>query len=598
MGLWHHRVISAHKSYIAETSLFSATFLSQSTSFQHFGKLALFPTDNIPHKQYHQNFCSKENIAVTIEGKIINLNHISNICEYVTHIYKTYGREGLYRLEGEFSLIIYDEQKQLTLLFRSLLADSLIYFVAKNNLLSVSTNPIHLLHRSDVSDSLDSEEMNALFTFTFSSAKGNVFSELTEVKGGEMVVITPENIEHIKRPLSEILVPEHYGSQLEMVERYRSLIQQRVRDSLLPDIEHGIMLSSGMDSSTVAVFAKQQLKKENRALTAYSWKLPNDPKGDESVRIKELCQALDIPLKLFNGESFGPFDSLDNLMLLPDTPYANPYWSINAETYRRASDDGIGALLNGGYGDMLFRTQHDLLIDIIKDRRFDIFLPEIYAIVKELGYSNAIRRLLRNLIPDILLKYRRKTDSLRVVPWLSDSAKESRSSIFQKKEHCISESGFESFALPLSPYQTGHLRVERYLSRGRGITLIDPYIDIKLLNYTLGIPTYMTHRNGQTKYFAREAMRGLLPESIRLQPRVGILTQILQNSYDRNKKTTRERILDDRKVWKQYVDESWMENKLNSVTALNPFNLMVFWLSINIQAWQKAIKPGGSLYEG
>ena len=451
---------------------------------------------------------------------------------------------------------------------------------------------------------MDREEISTLFAFDFSRAKGNVFSELTEVKSGEIIIITPDNIEHIKRPLSEIFIPEQYGSESEIIDKYRTMIEQKVHESLLPDVEHGIMLSSGMDSSTVAVFAKQQLEKEKRTLTAYSWTLPNDPVGDESVRIKELCQTLDIPLKLFNGENFGPFDSLDNLLLFPDTPYTNPYWPINAETYRRASNDGIGALLNGGYGDMLYCGQHDLLVDIVRDRRFELFLPEVYMIIKKMGYANAIRksaplrRLLRNFIPDILLKHRKKTDSLKRSSWLSESAKESRNLMFQKKAQCVSESGFERFALPLSPYQAGYFGVDRYMNGQHGIKRIDPFINIELINYTLGIPTYMTYRKGKTKYFAREAMRGLLPESIRLQPRVGVLTQLLHNSYDRNKKTIRERLLDDRKVWKEYVDESWMESKLNSVTALDSFDLLVFWLSLNMQVWQKAIKPGGTLYEG
>ena len=121
MGLWHHRVISIHKSCVREKSLLPATLLSQRANLQQFGELTLFSTANTPSKQYHQNLYSKDNIAVIIDGKIINLNHISNMGEYVSQLYQTYGKEGLYRLEGAFSLILYDEEKQLTLLFRSFL---------------------------------------------------------------------------------------------------------------------------------------------------------------------------------------------------------------------------------------------------------------------------------------------------------------------------------------------------------------------------------------------------------------------------------------------------------------------------------------------
>ena len=160
------------------------------------------------------------------------------------------------------------------------------------------------------------------------------------------------------------------------------------------------------------------------------------------------------------------------------------------------------------------------------------------------------------------------------------------------------EKGFEHYATALASIQTGYLGMDRYLGGKHGIKRIDPYRNPDVVNYMLGFPTYMNCRDGQMKYFAREAMRGLLPEPIRTQPRVGILTPLAVNSYERNKKRVKEMLLDEREVWKQYVDESWMENRLNSRNAIKSNELIVIWLSLNLQQWHKAIKPGGSLYEG
>jgi hypothetical protein len=79
---------------------------------------------------------------------------------------------------------------------------------------------------------------------------------------------------------------------------------------------------------------------------------------------------------------------------------------------------------------------------------------------------------------------------------------------------------------------------------------------------------------------------------------VGDLNPFVQNSYERNKKEVREMLLDERLVWKQYVNETWMENKLNSSDTPSYADYLVIWLSLNMQQWTKAIKPGGSLYEG
>jgi len=49
--------------------------------------------------------------------------------------------------------------------------------------------------------------------------------------------------------------------------------------------------------------------------------------------------------------------------------------------------------------------------------------------------------------------------------------------------------------------------------------------------------------------------------------------------------------------WKAYVDEEWMQKKLQDNVDLSYGDLLIIWRSLNIGPWQKAIKPGGFLYE-
>jgi len=90
----------------------------------------------------------------------------------------------------------------------------------------------------------------------------------------------------------------------------------------------------------------------------------------------------------------------------------------------------------------------------------------------------------------------------------------------KKKDDTPTEEGYEIFSSALSKYNTSS-GMGRHFEARYGIERIEPYFDPALINYTLRLPLYMTYRNGQSKFFAREAMRGLLPESIRTQPREG-----------------------------------------------------------------------------
>lgn len=606
MGIWHTRGINTHSVNTQESPL-KLSLCHETINLEQGGSLALLSAPYTPYTLYPHSLSTHENISLAIDGKIDNIHALSDHYkvfgkekdECIVYLYQHYGREIIFQFEGTFSLILYDKQKQKTLIYRSFLTGYPLYFVAKNNLLSVSTNPVYLLHRSDVSDKLDRDEMSLIFTLT-TNLGGRVFSEITTVKHGELITVTPTGIEHKERPLRDVFRKETYGSDMESIEKYRLKMHNAVEENLKPDLKYGIMLSSGMDSSTLAVYASKILHEKNRQLTAYSWTLPNSPQADESEKIKVLSAALGIKLKLFNGETFGPFDRLDAPLLFPDSPLTNPFWNIINEVYRQASDDGAEIIINGGYADTLFVGSSQLLVDIVKDKRYELFWSTIKSIMKQGGYKTILQDspAIRGFLKHFLHLKRLKELVYNPPEWLSEEMKQSRLKVHKDRQKESKEKGFEHYTTALSSIQTGYLGMDRYLGGKHGIKRIDPYRNLEIVNYMLGFPTYMNYRNGQAKYFAREAMRGLLPESIRTQPRVGILTPLAMDSYHRNKKRVKEMLLDEREVWKQYVKESWMEEKLNSTETLDSKELLVFWLSLNMQQWQKAIKPGGSLYEG
>jgi hypothetical protein len=92
-------------------------------------------------------------------------------------------------------------------------------------------------------------------------------------------------------------------------------------------------------------------------------------------------------------------------------------------------------------------------------------------------------------------------------------------------------------------------------------------------------------------------MRGLLPESIRTQPRTGLLSRFALDSFIQNTQAVRERLFDDRAPWNTYVDERWMQEKLKEPDRIEEKELLVVWMCLNMANWKKAIQPGGSLYE-
>ena len=607
MGIWHNRLVDTRIVSIGRDFTLPSSFLSKKNIFNKYNTIALSLEPSTKNKFNDFYLGVKNSIYIAIDGTIDGYDNFEDFKNEIINLYITYGVDSLYKFNGRFSLIIYDRVREKTTLFRSFFTGNPLYFVIKNNLLSVSTNPVYILHRDDISDTLNSDEMNAMFSFAYNELKGNVFSELTLLGSGEIVTIEANKIEHIKRPIKEFFIPQFYGSESEIIDKYKSLAKREIKKNLSLDVKYGIMLSSGMDSSTIAVFAKQILQSRGDEFNAYSWTLPYNLNGDESANIKILAKALKIPLKLFTAEGFAPFDMHnESSTLLPDTPYMNPYRFLVNETYRQASNDGVDILLNGGYGDLLYFGRDNQLLDMVNDRKFKLFFHEIYTIIQDMGlygifkHSLAFRKLLIDKFPVFIINFLRKLNERNIqnIPkWLSKDAYKYRENILLKSSKDLKKDKYEKFKTAFMPYFLTTLSWERYMSGVHGVKRLDPFHSFELLNFTSGVPAYMTYRNGQTKYFAREAMRGLLPESIRLQGRVGNLSKFFINSYEKNRIHVRDRLLDNSIVWREYIDKSWMENKLKKDVEVSAEELALMRLCLDIEIWKKAIKPGGSLYE-
>jgi asparagine synthase (glutamine-hydrolysing) len=60
------------------------------------------------------------------------------------------------------------------------------------------------------------------------------------------------------------------------------------------------------------------------------------------------------------------------------------------------------------------------------------------------------------------------------------------------------------------------------------VELRHPFLDRRLIDFLLGIPGYLLFKEGNNRYLQREAMRGTLPETIRLRTSKACFTQLYE----------------------------------------------------------------------
>jgi asparagine synthase (glutamine-hydrolysing) len=569
----------------------SFPFITLEKKIMHF-RVGLIHAPYQPGTIHHYNTPSNT-FLLAVDGEIENFHTLllsfscaldDTVDRLIYTIYQNEGAEGFFKIKGSVSFIFFDNDSREVILYRAFLKGHPLYFTRKNNRLSVSTNAVYLLHRDDIKGRIDKTKVLNLFTVNLLAWTGTVFEEIDEVKSGEMVIFTPEGVEKKSQSLEEIFDTEfNYNDEGTALENYRQILHKAVDKNIDKKKKYGIMLSSGIDSSSIAYYAVKNLHSVGKKLTAYSWTLPEDS-ADESENIQLLCDKLGIELKLFNGEKYGPFDMLDKPFLQPDTPFINLFWPLNQACYREAHKDGIDYLFNGNYADLLFPSRRRLIDDIIKDRRFDLLPSEVLHRVQKKGVGSLFKSLISKFVSVEKIKVS------QTIAWMSEEAKQLVSHEAETKKK------FEEYRLALSEYHMGYLGTERYLSGKYALYRKEPHRDLDLIHYSLGFPSYMTYRGSQSKYFVRKAMQTHLPKEITKQPRVGHLGSILLKSFERNREKVEEKLWENPSDWNTYVKESWIREKLRKDASLGNRDLYIIWLCINLTAWLKAIKPDGELY--
>lgn len=336
--------------------------------------------------------------------------------------------------------------------------------------------------------------------------------------------------------LTELKLP----TDQEYVEAFKEVFFKAVASMLRSNREIGVMMSGGLDSSSVACVASRLLKESNKVLYAYSSAPLPDSKGlsqkggigDETPFIesigqqeKNFCQTYE------RAENVSPVESISNILKTIGYPIHSPinmYW-IEA-ICERARSDGMGVLLTGQAGNVTISWGGSgYLSSLLKQRKLKQLLVEFRkSNVNDrrqlIGMARFFFRATFPMIPRKLLytikKYHDPASFSYAQPWLvSDTnamtrleefidSTQNRADSRKSRLHYLLENEIGDI---WSSYCTGFNLEAR-----------DPTADRRVAEFCLSIPEDQYFFNGKSRMLIRRAMSGILPDSVRWNTERGL----------------------------------------------------------------------------
>jgi asparagine synthase (glutamine-hydrolysing) len=407
--------------------------------------------------------------------------------------------------------------------------------------------------------------------------------------------------------------PDSKTSDAERIDRLRELLMETTRRHLISDVRIGSCLSGGLDSSTVVGVVGNIRRQQPEATTAVGERLHTFTSCWKYQDIDERNYALaaarsvgaDPHLVFPNPEGF--WSNFEDLAWHQDMPFSGASyvaWCVMGA----AREAGVKVLLDGQGGDEVFggyaKFRYAYLATLLRSGRLGRVVREIGATLLQgdryvLDIRGGYRYLptcIRNVLRlDSVLKGALRANWDQVL-----SARSTPASRWW--QNTSSARNGETPGTPLQRIQMDDilvdtlpqlLRMEDRFSMAFSLEARVPLLDHKLVEYGLSLPDHLKVNNGWSKFAVRQAMRGLMPEQVRLRKSKLGFPVPLRRWLAQDLRGQIMRLLEDDLHCSRFVDTAVVRQWYKSASRnANSESLLGLFRVLSLEMWMRAFGVG------
>ncbi|MEV0323090.1 asparagine synthase (glutamine-hydrolyzing) [Streptomyces sp. NPDC050658] len=460
-------------------------------------------------------------VALTFSGEIYNYRELRaqlvdlghefrtvSDTEVLVHAYLQWGKAVAGRLNGMFAFAIWDGRSDELVLCRDRLGIKPLYYTPTASGVIFGSEAKALFAGDGIRPMLDLDGLRELLlNASLVRRPGHaVFQGIREVEPGCLVTVAASGI--TEQRYWDVEAQPHCDDQASTIARVRSLLEDIVERQLVADVPVCVLLSGGLDSSTLTALAGRALHRHGRSRVrsiGLTYEAQADGRSTDALRT-----TLDDPYILLMSDHVGTShtdvritsddltrtDTIRACTGARDLPYLG---NFDASLYllSKATREHATVALSGEGADEFFAgypwfhepfDPDDQQLPWLAIQGFGsehtIFSP---ALVDRLDMPGTRRSLCRAAF-----------DSAPVADGLSDA------------ERCTRQMTY----LHLKHHLPALLDRKDRLSMAAGLEIRVPFCDHRLVEYLYNIPWSLKTFDGREKSLLRAAARDLLPSAV------------------------------------------------------------------------------------
>lgn len=471
--------------------------------------------------------CNEDgSIWIVFNGEIYNFQEIRPLLEkaghrfssnsdteVIIHAYEEWGNGCVERFNGMWAFAIYDKNKGTLFFSRDRFGVKPLYFFRNEKGLIFSSEIKGILQHPIERAANDKAIYDYLILGFVDHLPQTFFSGIERLMPGESMIysISRGDLEKFRwydlnERISRIKISEE-----EAAKRIRDLFIDSIRFRLISDVPVGSCLSGGIDSSSIVHAMRKNSEKSE--IKTFSMVFPGK-KQDESSFINEVVAATKVEAHSVSPSTEDLARDLGDLIRTQEEPFGSMSIYGQYKVMQLANKNGMKVLLDGQGSDEIFAGYFiyykyyffESLLHLrigeavdtatrMKSKIADMVLFPAMTLLSTLGLSQGILRKLWLS----RMKHLKGCEDIVLANPLTERGFDLNRALYSDLTH---------YAIPQL------LRYEDKNSMRWSIESRVPFLDYRLVELAMSLPSGFKILKGTTKYILRKAMKGLVSKKI------------------------------------------------------------------------------------
>jgi len=534
--------------------------------------------------------------------------------EVIVHLYEEYGARCVEYLRGMFALAIWNRRTRELFIARDRLGIKPLYYVhADDGSLFFGSEIKALLATKAIRPALNVAALPDYLANRATSGDTTLFAGVRRLPPGHTLRWKDGKVEIAcywdARPGDA--AEDGLRSEADYIDEWRELFRASVRLQLMSDVPLGLFLSGGIDSSAIAGVMSQMVTEPIKTFSVAF----NDPEANELEYARLAARAFrtDHHEVLVKPSDFAA--ALPHLIWHEDEPLSLPS-SVPLYFVSQLAQRHVKVVLTGEGSDELLAGYYrypTTLLNLAAGRVYHRFSTDgirrlVRGVAAGLAPNGLGRKLSRTFLwrsPDIDALY---FDNFAVFTRDMQRdlfSKDLRGQLEQVNPYAGMRHHFDApssasllqrlLYADLKTYLHELLMRQDQMSMAASIESRVPFLDHILVEFSTALPDRLKLRGWTTKYVLREAMKGLLPESILKRGKMGFPVPLRRWFRHAFRPLLDEFVTGKRTVARGLFQPNFLQRLVQEHVAGTADHTERLWALLNFEMWQRHFLDGEPL---